>query len=51
VTQPDNDTVAVTGGGAGLTYQLDANHCNTQTGGTPDTFTYTVTAARSAPWR
>jgi VCBS repeat-containing protein len=42
VTQPDNGTVVVTGAGSGLTCQPDANHCNTQTGGTPDTFTYTL---------
>ena len=27
----------------GLTYTPNANYCNTQTGGTPDTFTYTLT--------
>ena len=37
-TQPANGTVVVTGGGTGLTYQPDANYCNT--GGTTDDFTY-----------
>ena len=36
VTQPANGTVAITGGGAGLTYTPDANFTGT------DTFTYTV---------
>ena len=35
VTQPANGTVAITDGGADLTYTPDANYCNTQTGGTP----------------
>ena len=43
ITQPANGTVVTTGGGTGLTYQPDANYCNTQPGGTPDTFTYTLT--------
>ena len=29
VTQPANGTVVITGGGAGLTYQPDADYCNT----------------------
>ena len=37
----------ITDGGAGLTYQPDPNYCNTQTGGTPDTFTYTLTPGGS----
>ena len=45
-TQPANGTVVVTGGGTGLTYQPDANYCNTQVLGPPDTFTYTLTAGR-----
>ena len=45
VTQPANGTVAITGGGAGLTYKPNANYCN---GGTPvDTFTYTLTPGGS----
>jgi VCBS repeat-containing protein len=42
VTQPTNGTVAITNSGADLTYQPDANYCYTQTGGTPDTLTYTL---------
>ena len=42
VTQPANGTVVITGGGTGLTYQPDANYCNNQSGGSPDTFTYTL---------
>ena len=47
VTQPANGTVAITNSGADLTYQPDANYCNSQTGGTPDTFTYTLTPGGS----
>ena len=37
VTQPANGTVAITGGGSGLTYEPDENYCN---GGSPtDDFT------------
>ena len=42
VTQPANGTVAVTGGGTGLTYQPDANYCNNPPGSPLDTFTYTL---------
>ena len=42
VTQPANGTVLVTNGGANLTYQPNPNYCNTQAGGTPDTFSYTL---------
>ncbi len=46
VTQPDNGTVATTGGGTGLTYMPDANYCN---GGSPlDTFVYTVSGGDTA---
>jgi VCBS repeat-containing protein len=48
VTQPTNGTVVVTGGGTGLTYQPDVNYCNSQSGGTPDTFTYTLTPGGSS---
>ena len=47
VTQPANGTVAITDGGAELTYQPDANYCNTQPAATPDTFTYTLTPGGS----
>ncbi|GAA3537532.1 Ig-like domain-containing protein [Nocardioides daeguensis] len=43
VTQPDHGTVAITGGGTGLTYEPADDYCNTQAGGTPDTFGYTLT--------
>src|SRR4029079_5111549 len=43
VTQPANGAVVVTGGGTGLTYQPNANYCNTPPGTTLDTFTYTLT--------
>ncbi|HEV2851597.1 MAG TPA: IPTL-CTERM sorting domain-containing protein, partial [Thermoanaerobaculia bacterium] len=43
VTQPANGTVVITGGGTGLTYQPNANYCNTPPGTTLDTFTYTLT--------
>ncbi len=42
MTQPANGTVVVAADGAGLTYQPDPNYCNTQAGGTADTFTYTL---------
>ncbi|HVL96204.1 MAG TPA: Ig-like domain-containing protein [Solirubrobacteraceae bacterium] len=40
VTQPANGTVAITGGGSGLTYRPNANYCNS--GGAADTFTYSL---------
>ena len=47
ITQPTNGAVVITGGGAGLTYQPNLNYCNTQPGGTTDTFTYTLTPGAS----
>ncbi|MEO6194004.1 MAG: IPTL-CTERM sorting domain-containing protein, partial [Thermoanaerobaculia bacterium] len=47
VTQPANGTVAITGGGTGLTYTPNANYCNLPPGTTPDTFTYTLTPGGS----
>ena len=47
VTQPTNGTVAITGGGTGLTYTPNSNYCNTQPGGTSDTFTYTLSPGSS----
>jgi len=41
-TDPANGTVQITGGGSALTYKPDANYCNTQLGGTADTFNYTL---------
>ncbi|HKI04918.1 MAG TPA: Ig-like domain-containing protein [Thermoanaerobaculia bacterium] len=46
VTQPANGTVAITGGGTGVTYTPNANYCNSVSG-TPDTFTYTLTPGGS----
>ena len=48
VTQPDDGAVVITGGGTGLTYQPDANACNTPPGTTPDTFTYTLNGGSTA---
>ena len=44
VTQPVHGTVAITGGGTGLTYQPNAGFCSTS----PDTFTYTLNGGDSA---
>ena len=43
VTQPAHGAVVVTGGGTGLTYQPNANYCNTPPGTTLDSFTYALT--------
>jgi len=48
VTQPANGTVVITGSGTGLTYQPNANYCNSPPGTTPDTFTYTLNGGSSA---
>ena len=48
VTQPTNGAVVVTGGGTGLTYQPIANYCNSQTGGSPDIFSYTLNGGSTA---
>ena len=48
VTQPADGAVVITGGGAGLTYQPDANYCNDPPGSSPDTFTYTVNGGSTA---
>ena len=42
VTQPTHGSVAITGGGTGLTYQPTAGYCNNPPGTSPDTFTYTL---------
>ncbi len=44
---PANGTVAITGGGSGLTYRPDPDYCNTPSGA-PDTFTYTLNGGSSA---
>ncbi len=48
VTQPANGTVAITGGGANLTYRPDVGYCNSQPGGTADSFTYTLDGGSQA---
>lgn len=48
VTQPANGEVAITGGGTGLTYQPNANYCNSPPGTTLDTFTYTLNGGSNA---
>ncbi len=48
VSQPANGSVAITGGGTGLTYQPDADYCNTPPGTAPDTFSYTLTPGGSS---
>ena len=47
VVQPSNGTVVVTGGGTGLTYEPNADYCNTPPGDAPDVFTYTLTPGDS----
>ena len=46
VTQPANGTVAITGGGSGLTYQPNPNYCND--GSPTDGFTYTLNGGSTA---
>ena len=48
VTQPTNGTVVITGGGTGLTYQPNANYCNTPPGTLLSTFTYTLAPGSSS---
>jgi VCBS repeat-containing protein len=48
VTSPANGTVVITGMGTGLSYQPNANYCNSQMGGSPDTFTYTLSPGGSS---
>ena len=48
MTQPANGTVVITGGGDRPHLPARTpNYCNTQPGGTPDTFTYTLTPGGS----
>jgi len=51
-SDPANGTVVLTGGTSGahtgLTYQPDANYCNSGVGGVPDTFTYTLNGGSQA---
>ncbi|HEX3733752.1 MAG TPA: Ig-like domain-containing protein, partial [Solirubrobacterales bacterium] len=48
VTQPANGTVAITGGGSGLTYQPAPNYCNSPPGTSLDTFSYTLNGGSKA---
>lgn len=48
VTQPAHGTVAITGGGASLTYQPAADYCNAPPGTDPDTFTYSLSPGSSS---
>jgi hypothetical protein len=48
VTQPAHGTAAVTNGGAYVSYSPAAGYCNSQAGGTPDTFTYTLNGGSQA---
>ena len=47
-TQPPNGTVAITGGGSGLTYQPRLTYCNSQAGAVPDRFTYALNEGSTA---
>jgi VCBS repeat-containing protein len=51
VTQPANGTVAITGGGTGVSYTPAAGYCNTRPGGAPDAFNYTVNGGSTATVR
>ena len=48
VTQPANGTVAITSGGADLTYQPLADYCNAPPATALDSFTYTLTPGTSS---
>jgi hypothetical protein len=47
-TDPTNGTVAITGGGTGLSYQPNPNYCNAPPGTALDTFTYTSNTGKTA---
>ena len=47
-TSPANGTVVITGGGTGLTYQPNADYCNTPPGTALDSFSYTLTPGGSS---
>jgi VCBS repeat-containing protein len=47
-TNSAHGTVAITGGGSGLTYQPGANYCNSPPGTSLDTFTYTLNRGSTA---
>ena len=48
VTQPAHGTVAITGGGTGLTYTPNPNYCNTDPPASTDDFTYTLNGGSTA---
>jgi hypothetical protein len=48
VTQPSHGTVAITGGGSGLTYKPKNNYCNKPPGTSKDTFTYKLNGGSTA---
>jgi Ca2+-binding RTX toxin-like protein len=48
VTQPANGSVAITGGGTGLTYKPSTTYCNSQASAAPETFTYTLNEGSTA---
>ena len=48
VTQSTNGTVAITGGGTGLTYRPNSGYCNDPPGTAPDMFTYTLNGGSTA---
>ena len=47
-TNGSNGTVAITGGGSGLTYTPNANYCNEPGAAPADTFTYTLNGGSTA---
>jgi hypothetical protein len=50
-SDPTNGTVAITGGGTGLTYKPDPDYCNAPPGTALDTFTYTSNIGAAATVR
>ncbi|MDT4961481.1 MAG: large repetitive protein, partial [Pseudonocardiales bacterium] len=48
ITQPAHGAVVIVIGGTGVTYAPTANYCNTQVGGSPDTFDYTLNGGSTA---
>jgi VCBS repeat-containing protein len=48
VTDPPHGTAAITAGGADVRYTPDPDYCNSEPGGTPDTFDYTLTGGDTA---
>ena len=47
-TQPAHGTVVLAGNMLSVTYQPQAGYCNSQSGGAPDTFTYTLNGGSMA---